>query len=81
MAVPTRRHPRVRIFRFGSNRPNRLPTASTAGPSVSAAKTATSVPTEHGTPRLWKYGSRVKLRQYIAPAMVKPEPNTTCAVP
>ena len=59
----------------------RLPKANTAGPSVSAAITATSVPTAHGTPRLWKYGSRVKLRQYIAPAMVSPEPSTTWAVP
>ncbi len=30
---------------------------------------------------VWKYGSRVKLRQNVAPAMVRPEPSTTCAVP
>src|ERR1700739_3129154 len=38
---------------FGSNRPKRLPTVSTAGPRVSAAKTATSIPTPKGTPRAW----------------------------
>ncbi len=38
------------------------------------------MPTAHGTPSVWKYGSRQKLRQYIAPAMVNPDPSTTCAV-
>jgi hypothetical protein len=54
IAVPTRRHPRVRIFRLGSNRPKRLPTVDTAGPRVSAAMTATSIPTAQGTPSVWK---------------------------
>ncbi len=49
----------------------------TAGPSVSAAMTATSMPTAHGTAMVWNYGSRVKLRHSIAPAMVRPEPSTT----
>ena len=53
----------------------------TAGPSVSAAKTQTTMPTANGTPSDWKYGRRVKLRQNVAPAMVRPEPNTTWAVP
>ena len=30
---------------------------------------------------VWKYGSRVKCRQSVAPAMVSPEASTTCAVP
>ncbi len=34
-----------------------------------------------GMPRLWKYGSRVKLRQKTAPATVRPEPRTMWAVP
>ncbi len=34
-----------------------------------------------GTPRLWKYGSRVKVRQSTAPAIVRPEPKMMCAVP
>ncbi|GFG66397.1 hypothetical protein MKUB_38870 [Mycobacterium kubicae] len=81
IAVPTRRHPRVRILRLGSNSLKKLPTVRTAGPKVSAAATATSIPTAQGIPIVWKYGSRVKLRQYIAPAIVRPEPRTTCAVP
>ena len=59
----------------------KLATASTAGPRVNAANTATSKPTAQGTPIVWNHGNRVKLRQYIAPATVSPEPSTTCAVP
>ena len=81
MAVPMRRQPRVRIVRLGSNRPKWRPMISTAGPRVSAATTATSTPMPAGMPRLWKYGSRVKLRQNTAPAIVRPEPKMTCAVP
>ncbi|PQM45924.1 hypothetical protein C1Y40_03915 [Mycobacterium talmoniae] len=79
--VATRRQPRVLILRLGSNRPNRPPTAIAAGPSVSATATPTKMPTAQGTPRVWKYGIRVKLRQYVAPAMVRPEPRITWAVP
>ncbi|CFE40578.1 Uncharacterised protein [Mycobacterium tuberculosis] len=81
IAVPTRRHRRVFIRRLGSNSLKKLPTVSTAGPSVSAAKTATSMPIAMGAPSVSKYGSRAKLRQYMAPAMVKPEPKITWAVP
>ena len=35
----------------------------TAGASVSEAARVTRTPIAAGTPRLWKYGSRVKLRQ------------------
>lgn len=42
--------------------------------------TATSMPTAQGTPMVWKYGIRVKLRQNTDPAMVKPEASTTFAV-
>ena len=49
----------------------------TAGPSVNAAMTATSMPTAHGTAMVWNHGSRVNLRHSIAPAMVRPEPSTT----
>ncbi|SKU58675.1 Uncharacterised protein [Mycobacteroides abscessus subsp. abscessus] len=37
-------------FRFGSNRPKRLPTAMTAGTSVMATATATTMPTAVATP-------------------------------
>ena len=80
-AVPIRRQPRVCIVRFGSNRPNRLQMVSTAGARVSAAATATSMPIASGMPSVWKYGSRVKCRQNVAPAMVRPEPRMTWAVP
>ena len=69
------------MLRFGSKRPKRLPMTITAGPRVSAAMTATKVPTAQGTPMVWKYGSRVKVRHSIAPAMVSPDPSTTWAVP
>ena len=39
------------------------------------------MPSASGTPNVWKYGSRVKLRQNVAPAIVRPEPTMTCAVP
>ena len=48
VAVPTRRHPRVFIARFGSSRPNRLATARMAGASVSAAATTMIKPTAEG---------------------------------
>ena len=53
----------------------------TAVISMTPASTTTTMPIASGTPRVWKYGSRVKLRQNVAPAMVRPEPSTTCAVP
>ena len=81
MAVPTRRQPRTENLRFGSNRPNRLPAVSTAGTRVSATATATSTPTEQGMARVLKIGSRVKVRQNNAPAMVTPEARTTFATP
>ncbi len=80
-AVPIRRQPAVFILRFGSKTPKRLPMVRIAGAMVNAATTATSMPTARGTPRLWKYGSRVKCRQNVAPAIVRPEPRITCAVP
>ncbi|PQM44605.1 hypothetical protein C1Y40_05237 [Mycobacterium talmoniae] len=54
IVVPIRRQARIRIARLGSTSPNRLPTATTAGPSVSATATATSIPTAQGTPSDWK---------------------------
>ena len=60
--TPIRRQPRELIARFGSNRPNRLPMTITAGPSVSAAMTATRMPTAHGTAIVWNHGSRVNLQ-------------------
>lgn len=39
------------------------------------------MPSAAGMPRLWKYGSRVKLRHATAPATVSPEPSTMWAVP
>ena len=80
-AVPIRRQPRVFIVRLGSNRPKWLPMVSSAGAMVNAATTATIMPIASGRPRLWKYGSRVKCRQNVAPAIVRPEPRITCAVP
>ena len=79
MAVPTRRHRRNPIARLGSNSPKPLPSFNTAGTSVRATATATSIPTVHGTPMVWKIGIRVKLKHSIAPAIVKPEPRTTGA--
>ena len=76
-AVPTRRQVRVSVFRFGSNRPKRLQIVSKAGAIVSAATTATSMPIANGMPNDWKYGSLVKCRQNVAPAMVRPEPRMT----
>ena len=80
-AAPILRQPRSCILRFGSKSPNRLQMVSSAGAMVSAAMTATSMPMASGMPRVWKYGSRVKCRQKVAPAMVRPEPRMTCAVP
>ena len=81
MAVPMRRQPRVRIGRAGSNRPKWRPMLSSAGARVSAATSATRTPIAAGMPRLWKYGSRVKVRQNTAPAIVRPEPKMMCEVP
>ncbi len=53
----------------------------TAGTSVSATATATSMPTAQGTPMVWKYGIRQKLRQKVAPAIVRPDASTTWATP
>ncbi|SHU65172.1 Uncharacterised protein [Mycobacteroides abscessus subsp. abscessus] len=81
IVVPILRQLRIRMARLGSNNPKRLPIVMRAGPRVSDTSTPTSRPTEQGTPRVWKYGMRVKLRQYMAPAMVIPDPRMTCAVP
>jgi hypothetical protein len=78
-AVPTRRHSRPLTARFFSKRPTLLPTKITAGPSVSPAKTTTSIPIATGAPMVLNHGSRAKLRQYVAPAMVRPDPSTTGA--
>ena len=48
---------------------------------MTATATATNIPTAHGTPSGWKYGSRVKRRQKSAPAIVKPEATTTLRDP
>ena len=76
-AVPTRRHSRPGRAPLDSKRPNRLLTTRTAGPKLSAAATTTSMPIATGTPIVVNQGSRVKLRQNAAPAIVRPEPNTT----
>ena len=52
-----------------------------AGTSVRATATATRIPNAQGTPKGWKKGRRVKLRQKIAPAIVTPEAKTTLATP
>ena len=72
-AVPTRRQNRPRLAaRLDSNRPNLLPTKMTAGPSVRPASTTTSMPIATGAPMVLNQGSRAKLRQYVAPAIVRP---------
>src|ERR1700739_4403668 len=76
-AVATRRHTRPRAARLDSKRPKRLPTKRTAGPSVTAAATKTSIPIATGAPIVVKYGRRAKLRQDVAPAIVRPEPKIT----
>ena len=81
-AAPILRQPRTLNARLGSSTlPKRLATVMIAALSVSAAKTPTVMPIASGTPSDWKYGSLVKLRQKVAPAMVRPEPSTTWAVP
>ena len=50
-----------------------------AGPSVTAIATTTIMPIATGSPMVVKYGSRAKLRQYVAPAIVRPEPTMTGA--
>ncbi|CPU58220.1 Uncharacterised protein [Mycobacteroides abscessus] len=69
------------MARLGSNNPNLLPMVISEGPTVRATATAVRTATAQGTPNVWKYGMRVKLRQYIAPAIVDPVPKMTCAVP
>ncbi|SIK46081.1 Uncharacterised protein [Mycobacteroides abscessus subsp. abscessus] len=81
MAAPMRRQVRMRMARLGSNNPNLLPMVISEGPTVRATATAVSTATAQGTPNVWKYGMRVKLRQYMAPAIVDPVPKMTCAVP
>ena len=82
MTAPILRQPRVRMVRLGSSvLPNLLATEMTAGPNVRAASTATTMPMDSGIPSDTKYGSLVKCRQNVAPAMVRPEPSATCAVP
>ncbi|GAB1813091.1 hypothetical protein MUNTM_21290 [Mycobacterium sp. MUNTM1] len=51
--VPTLRHPRTSTARL-VNKPNREPTANTAGARVSAAKTMTSSAIAQGSPMVWK---------------------------
>src|ERR1700677_3178255 len=75
-AGPIRRHPRVFISRLGSKSPKWVPRVSTAGARVSAAASETRMPIAAGMPRVWKYGSRVKLRQNTPPAAGAPEPKT-----
>ena len=63
-AVPTRRHSRPLLAaRLDSKRWKRLPTKTTAGPSVSPANTTTSIPIATGAPMVLNQGSRAKLRQ------------------
>ena len=81
IAVPIRRHPRVRIARLGSKTPIFDPNVSMAGARVSEAASATRTPRPAGMPRLAKYGNLVKARQNTAPATVRPEPSTMWAVP
>ena len=57
-----------------------LPKTMTAGVRVSEAARVTRTPRPAGIPRLWKYGVRVKRRQKIAAATVRPYPMITCAV-
>ena len=80
-AAPTLRQNRTRMARLGSRPPILLTAVTTAGPSVSAAMTTTSMPIASGIPRDLNIGLRVKCRQNIAPAIVSPEPRITCAVP
>jgi hypothetical protein len=69
-------------MRLGSStRPNRVTTEMSAGPSVSAAATTIVMPIDSGMPMVWKYGNRVKCKHSVAPAMVRPDASTTCAVP
>ena len=57
-----------------------LPMTMTAGVRVSEATRVTSTPIPAGMPRLWKYGVRVKRKQKIAAATVRPDPMITWAV-
>ena len=60
IAVPIRRQPRLAVLRLGSSSPNRPAITITAGASVNEATNETRTPSAAGTPRLWKYGLRVK---------------------
>ena len=53
IAAPMRRQNRIRMARLGSNSPKWLATVITAGPSVSAATTTTSMPMTAGCPSSW----------------------------
>jgi hypothetical protein len=79
-AVPIRRHS-APFGRVWGRAPRIGATTRIAAASVSEAARTTSSPTEHGAPRLSKYGSRQKLRHAIAPATVRPDPTITWAVP
>lgn len=57
------------------------PTVRIAGASVSAAAMITKTEIAQGKPMVLKYGSVVKLRHMVAPAIVKPEPRMTCETP
>ena len=82
VAAPMRRQPRVRPMLLGSSTlPNRVTIEMSAGPRVSAAATTIVMPIDSGMPMVWKYGSRVKCRHSVAPAIVRPDASTTCAVP
>src|ERR1700738_4966928 len=78
-AIPTRRQNLLVGGLFDWNNPTRLPRNRTAGPSVTADATTTIMPIATGAPMVLKYGSRAKLRQYVAPAIVRPEPTMTGA--
>ena len=81
-AAPTLRQPRMRMARLGSSSlPKRVTTLMMATISTTPASMTTNMPIARGTPSVWKYGNRVKLRQNVAPAIVNPDPSTTCAVP
>ena len=65
------------MARLGSSRPKWVATVTTAGPSVNAASTTTTMPMANGIPSELNIGLRVKCRQNMAPAMVSPDPRIT----
>ena len=73
---------RIRIFALGFEQAEPAADGDARRAPASARRTpTTSMPIASGTPSVWKYGSRVKCRQNVAPAMVRPEPRITWAVP